>query len=728
MHTIAEAARAIAHRSPLSVCLKDREGRYLYVNPAFERLHDVTDAAIAGRLPDEVHPPVQAAAVRERDLEVLGDGVAREVELMVSGARGPRTVLSVKFPVHDDAGALIGLGGIGTDVTERKKAELIRRSDERYRQLFEHAPISIWEEDWADAKLYVERLKRSGVTDLESHLLEHPDVLERLAWEVSVVDFNLATVETYRAPSKQAFWDRAIASFQTEGEWEAFRKSVVAFARGEVKVTTQAWEKTYDGRDLYVRDTVFIPQDHRDSWARVIRAVEDITEAHSLAMQLSYQASHDALTGLINRREFELRLERVLHTAGAESSEHALCYVDLDEFKVINDTCGHVAGDQLLRELGQLLRRKVRKRDSLARLGGDEFGLLMEHCDIEQAHRVAGVLRETIEQFRFKWDGKLFQIGASFGLVPITQEIRSVTDVLSAADAACYAAKERGTNRIQVYDRGDVAMARRHGEMQWVSRIGDALENDRFRLYFQPIESLAPGRRGGRRIELLLRLAEVGEPDIRPGIFLPAAERYGMKGKVDRWVIDHSIDWLRTHPGIVDSLELCCINISPQSLADDGFLRYVESQLNESPAIASVLCFEIAETMLISDLSFAERFVTTFRALGCRFALDDFGSGVSSFAHLKSLPVDYLKIDGSFVMHMLDNETDLAVVTTINDLAHLMGCETVAEFAESDAIVRKLATIGVDYAQGFALGAPSPLEELGRAAPIEFPRRGSIEG
>ena len=701
---------AIAEHSPFSIHFKDRDRRYVYVNPAFERLYRTSLPELIAGGPDAVHPPVVADAIRDRDEQVLREECTVEFEHFVSTDEGLKALLVYKFPVRNGSGEVVGLGGIGIEVTERARADMLRRSDERYRSLFDQAPISIWEEDWAEAKELVDRLKSNGVVDVETHLLNQPELLERIAWEVVVVDFNDATVDTYRAPDKASFWPIAIQNFATTSHWDAFRQSVSAFARGETKVVVQAWEKTYDGGDIFVRDTLFIPPRYRDDWARVVRVVEDITEAHTLAAQLSHQASHDELTGLINRRAFEDRLSRVLKTRDDDESEHALCYLDLDRFKLINDTCGHVAGDQLLRELGSLLKRKVRRRDSLARLGGDEFGLLMEHCGLDQAQRVAELLREAIVEFRFKWDEQLHQIGVSVGLVSIRGDMRSVTDVLSAADAACYSAKDKGRNRIEVYDRSDHAMVRHDGDMRWVQRITEGLEDNRFRLYFQPIVSLN-GSITGRHLELLLRLADDNGPDIGPETFLPAVERYGMKRQLDRWVLEETLTWLEAEHE-AQAIELCGVNVSPQSLTDEGFQSYLGSRLAGNPTVAGKLCLEIAETALISDLSFAADFVNALRRHGCRFALDDFGSGVSSFAHLKSLPVDFVKIDGSFVRNILDSETDLAVVATVNDLAHRLGCQTIAEFAETDEIVDRLRDLGVDFVQGLASGGPRPLSEL----------------
>jgi diguanylate cyclase (GGDEF)-like protein len=425
-----------------------------------------------------------------------------------------------------------------------------------------------------------------------------------------------------------------------------------------------------------------------------------------------HQATHDALTGLVNRREFERRLERVLATAQTEGAEHALCYADLDQFKIINDTCGHIAGDALLRQLGTLLPTKIRKRDTLARLGGDEFGVLMEHCSLNQARRVANAMLRTLEDYRFIWNGNSFSIGASIGLVPITVNSTSITYLLSAADSACYAAKERGRHRISIYREGDEELAKRQGEMQWAARLPRALETNRFRLYYQPIRALNGVHSSGDHYELLLRMEDEEGQLILPGAFLPAAERYGFSNKLDRWVIRLAFDWLQKHNQQLDQLALCSINLSGHSLGEDAFLEDLVTLVKQSQIPPQKICFEITETAAITNLSNATRFIKTLKARGCQFALDDFGSGLSSFAYLKNLPVDFLKIDGLFVKDIANDPLDLALVKSINDIGHVMGKKTIAEFVENKAVREKLEAIGVDYGQGFSIGRPRPIEDM----------------
>jgi len=437
-----------------------------------------------------------------------------------------------------------------------------------------------------------------------------------------------------------------------------------------------------------------------------------VNEERRLRKQLSYQARHDALTGLINRFEFEKILKRLLDNATSEKATHALLYIDLDQFKVVNDTCGHGAGDELLRQLSAVLQRSIRSHDTLARLGGDEFGVLLEYCAPEYTVNVANTLLNAVQEFRFVWEQKNFVVGASIGVVIIDENSASITKVLSAADAACYSAKDAGRNRVHVVEENDATIAGRYGEMQWVTRIGDALENNRFQLYCQPVMPMAAqGDRPAHIIEILIRMeAEDGEL-IPPGAFIPAAERYNLMVAVDRWVVHSTLTWLGNHLNFLDDLEKCSINLSGQSAGDADFFQYLMAQFAESGVPPQKVCFEITETAVISNLSEATRLITDLKDIGCSFALDDFGCGLSSFAYLKHLPVDYLKIDGIFVKDIVADPLDRAMVRSINEIGHVMGKQTIAEFVENEQVLNVLRDIGVDYVQGIGVGHPQPLEQ-----------------
>ncbi len=485
------------------------------------------------------------------------------------------------------------------------------------------------------------------------------------------------------------------------------------------------------GREYAIQDSAAPIYDRQGELLGTVLVFSDVSEQRRLNREISHQASHDELTGLVNRREFEMRLQRVLETAHADHNEHALCFLDLDQFKVVNDTCGHAAGDVLLGQIAELFRGHIRERDTLGRLGGDEFGVLLEHCGIEQAKRVANALRSAADEYRFVWDGKPFRIGVCIGVVPITDESRSRETLMQAADSACYVAKDAGRNRIHVYHEHDVALARRHGEMQWVSRIQQALEDDGFQLYTQLIKPLDANVTTGLHCEVLLRMVDQAGRVILPGAFIPAAERYDLAVRIDRWVIEHTFRWLAEQPTVIDSLELCAINLSGHSLSDRLFEVHVLRQLAATGIPGEKICFEITETAAIANLNDATRFITTLKAHGCRFALDDFGSGLSSFAYLKNLPVDFLKIDGMFVKDMVDDPIDHAMVRSINEIGQLMGKQTIAEYAENEAILNQLGELGVNFAQGYGVSRPLPiarlLKETWRYSQVEGSSRALVE-
>ena len=441
--------------------------------------------------------------------------------------------------------------------------------------------------------------------------------------------------------------------------------------------------------------------------------IRNVTEERRLVQAISYQATHDSLTGLVNRPEFERRLQRVLQTPD-DRARHALCYLDLDQFKVINDTCGHTSGDELLRQVGVILKASVRKRDTVARLGGDEFAILMEHCTLEQANRVAREVREKIAEYRFRWNEHVFGLGVSIGLVQITESSGSMASLMKQADAACYAAKEHGRNRVHVYDPGDVTVERRQGEMMWVSRITSALEERRFTLLAQPALP-RPGSGGEEYVEILLRYPDEGGM-ATPEEFLPAAERYSLSPRIDREVISMVLDWYVRHRSALNPQTIIAINLSALSLSDESLLSYIEAEFAHLALPFDRFCFEVTETAAIANMTRALHFFQTLRARGCRFALDDFGSGLSSFGYLRSLPVDFLKIDGMFVRDCVKDPIDLAMVRSINDIGHVMGIRTIAEFVETPEIAAKLVTLDVDYLQGYGVCRPLPLDEYLRRA------------
>ena len=466
-----------------------------------------------------------------------------------------------------------------------------------------------------------------------------------------------------------------------------------------------------DGQEIDIAHTAAPIRDRHGALIGVVVVIHDVRHSRLMARELSYQASHDELTGLPNRREFERQLRLAVASAKLDHRDHAMCYLDLDQFKVVNDTCGHVAGDELLRQLTALLQQHVRDSDVIARLGGDEFGILFRHCTMENATRLVTTLIGKVRDFRFKWEQHTFDIGVSIGLVAVTEHNKDITEILSAADVACYAAKDAGRNRIHVHSANDNVLLRRQGEMQWVSRLGRALEENRFRLYCQPIVAVAGTHPDPDHYEILVRLEDEDGKIIPPGAFIPAAERYNMMPQIDQWIIHATFDLLRSQPNDSPRKKVA-VNLSGQSLCEDNFLQFVIQQLDASGIAPEDICFEITETAAIANLNRAMRFISILRGMGCVFALDDFGSGLSSFNYLKNLKVDYLKLDGNFVKEMLNNPIDRALVEATNQIGHAMGIKTIAEFVENQDILAALRTIGVDYAQGYGIAKPCPVEDV----------------
>ena len=437
--------------------------------------------------------------------------------------------------------------------------------------------------------------------------------------------------------------------------------------------------------------------------AGVVMVFHDVSDKHAMTRQMAWQLSHDMLTGLANRHEFERRLRSLL-SAPPNGMQHAMLYLDLDQFKVVNETCGHQAGDELLKRLAALLGAHLRHADTLARLGGDEFGVLLVSCPMDKAEEIALKVRDLVRDFRFMWDDRGFEVGVSVGVTSVVPGTQGLADVMSAADMACYAAKEQGRNRVHVHKPDDADMAHRRQMVQAASGIRSALDEERFELYVQEIRPL---HGQGSHYEVLLRMHDEDGQLLSPGVFIPAAERYGLMGEVDRWVIRNAFLAMERN----ESLELA-INLSGLSLQDDGIVSFVSEQLKNIGIAAERVCFEITETAAISNLGRALNFVNEMKALGVRFALDDFGSGMSSFSYLKNLPVDYLKIDGAFVRDIVTDPIDRAFVEAINRIGQVMGKKTIAEYVENQDIMRELSYIGVTYAQGYGGAKPFPLKSL----------------
>ncbi len=470
-----------------------------------------------------------------------------------------------------------------------------------------------------------------------------------------------------------------------------------------------------NGLQYAINDSVAPIFDENHMLLGTVLVFRDVTKARALSAKLTWQALHDPLTGLSNRRSFEANLRKILEfskTAPGKSVSHLL-YLDLDQFKVVNDTCGHDAGDELLKQISRIFRDHLRKSDILARLGGDEFGVLLEGCGKEDCFRIANEIRKAIQDFRFGWKNQSFKIGVSIGISSITGYEAKASEILSAADAACYAAKEKGRNRVHFHELDETGSSVHQQEMQWIAKIQAALDENRFKIYVQKIQKVGGVQRNNDHYEILLRMIGKDGEIIPPGAFLPAAERYGLMASIDRWVVDNVVIKLaELHRRFgLEQLPIFAINLSGASLADNSLLEHIMTEIASFSIPPEKLCFEVTETAAIGNLSEAVTFLSKIRESGCKIALDDFGSGLSSFAYLKSLPVDYLKIDGHFVKDIVSDPIDRVFVESINQIAHVMELETIAEFVENKQIADLLSSIGVDFIQGYEVHKPCPFEE-----------------
>jgi len=464
------------------------------------------------------------------------------------------------------------------------------------------------------------------------------------------------------------------------------------------------------GHELTVRDTVLPILDHDDSVIGAVLVFHDLTELRGLEREMAYLASHDALTGLLNRLELEIHLEAALEAARERQTRYVLLFLDVQQFKLINDACGHLAGDELLCQVARLLNGTVGEEGVLARVGGDEFAVLLENTTMARAREIAGAIQQAVREYRFTWAGQVFEISVAIGLVPITARSESVVQVLKAADTACFLARESGTNRIHEHRSRDVAAAARHGQAKWVQRIRRALAEDRFCLYHQRIRPLAPADPRRDMHEILLRMVGAEGASVEPAHFIPVAEHYRLAPVIDRWVVRQSLRLLSQGAATLADRPVS-INLSGQSLGDETFLGYVVERIEASGLPTERLCFEITETAAVADLERAVAFIDALKGIGCRFILDDFGSGLSSFAYLKDLPVDLIKIDGEFVRSLETDPMRREIVRAIHQIGRTMGLQTIAEWVETESTYDLLCQLEIDFAQGFYVHRPEPIDE-----------------
>ncbi|MDF0748676.1 EAL domain-containing protein [Marinobacter sp. 71-i] len=503
-------------------------------------------------------------------------------------------------------------------------------------------------------------------------------------------------------------------------DWDIASEERRAINRGDIdSYTTEHRLVRKDNEFLWARLTVSRVWDAPSASAYFTTVLEDISESHRLSTELSFMATHDSLTGLINRRAFEHQLASRLGRVRKEGSQHALCFIDLDQFKVANDTSGHDAGDHLLRQVADIIGNNLREADTLARLGGDEFGIILENCNLNTARHVAEKVRAALDHLVFTWQETSHTISCSIGVVPITAESSGINALMKAADIACYTAKDSGRNRVCVMSMDDEHMASQRGQMEWLNRIQAALQGN---LFFLECQIIAPPSkpRGGLRYEVLIRLRSPDGSVVPPSAFLPPAERYGVAAKIDRWVINHVLSKLSEAPQHLAALEACHINLSGRSFDKADFADFVVEQFDHYGVPPGKICFEITETAAVHNLLEVQAFMKRLSDMGCSFALDDFGSGLSSFGYLRRLPVTCLKIDGMFVRDIVTNKTDLAMVRAIHDIGRTMNMTTVAEYVESKEAASLLTEIGVNLIQGFWVHRPCPLDDILAREPAQI--------
>ncbi|MBX2886610.1 MAG: EAL domain-containing protein, partial [Granulosicoccus sp.] len=562
------------------------------------------------------------------------------------------------------------------DLDARAAVSVLPESERRYRHYARASADFFWELD--------DQLRFSFVSEEAEQVLDvSTDALLGLTHEELLDSDNNTNPETH--------WDSQLERLSSR---QAFRD--FEFHWG---VDDDARTIRYSGIPIYDNDHVFLG--YRGTG-------RDVTAANRQAESVAYHASHDALTGLVNRRHFEVLCERALTASKNDRKAHALCFMDLDSFKIVNDTCGHLAGDELLRQLSALLDSLVRKSDVLARLGGDEFGLLLYNCSVPAALKLANQLRSEVENFQFLWAETRFQVGVSVGLVLFDERWENLKSLFGAADSACYLAKNEGRNRVVVYE-GDEPSSNRKVETHWVEEINAALEEDRMVVARQVILPLND-QNDASRFEMFMRLRATNGDIINPSAFLPSAERYGLSAKLDLVMIKLTLNWLKTNPQLLNSIKRCSINLTSGTFANADAEAELVELISNSGVPTSKLCFELTETATIANLSVVSGFMHRLSDLGCHFMLDDFGSGLSAFAHLKNLPVKYLKIDGQLVRNILNDPTDFAMVKAINEISQSLNMETVAKYIESPELLEAVREIGIDFVQGYYMGKPEVVD------------------
>jgi len=661
------------------VYIASRDGTLITANPALVEMlgyDSVEDMKKIGKTTVLYVNPVD----RERVLARLeANGVVKNFEYRLRRKDGTEiVVLENARAVLDEDGEIVSHEGTITDITERKHAET-RIFEEK-----ERAQVTL--QSIGDGVI---------TTDAEGNVdYINPVAQDLTGWDMrNACGRSVTEIMTIINEHTRATVENPAMRCLKDGR-------IITLAENTILITKNSDEIPIQDSAAPIRDRI----------GNIIGSVivfHDTSKESRLFRQLSYQASHDALTGLINRSEFENRLAESLEKLKSDSENTtALLYLDLDQFKVVNDTFGHTAGDELLRQLSEIVQVQIRSTDILARLGGDEFGILVERCDESRAVEIAEAIRGSVEGYRFEWQESFTTIRVSIGVVMVTSEDDNVATLMSSADVACYSAKDMGRNQVNLYRNSDVSL--RHEEIKWVSRITSAVEEDRFELYFQPIIGINDTDGNARgHYELLLRMKDETGEIVSPDQFIPSAERYNLMSTLDRWVITTALTDLADHESKNEARYTLAINLSGTSLSEDRFLEFVIDELKKHKLPKNAICFEITETAAISNLSRVVHFMQTLKKLGCMFSLDDFGSGLSSFTYLKNLPVDFLKIDGQFVSNVVDDSVDESMVKAISEVGHAMGIETIAERVETKEVLDKLGTLGIEFAQGYYIARPA---------------------
>ncbi|MEO1248107.1 MAG: EAL domain-containing protein, partial [Pseudomonadota bacterium] len=670
------------------VYIATRDGELITANPALVNMlgyESVEDLKAAGRTPMLYVNPIDRERVFAR---LEAEGYVRNFEYRLRRKDGGEiVVLENSRAVYDDDGAVVAHEGTISDITDRKRAET-RIFEEK-----ERAQVTL--QSIGDGVI---------TTDAEGCIdYINPVAQDLTGWNMrSARSRPVSEIMTIINEHTRATVDNPVVSCLKEGR-------VITLAQNSVLISRK-------GDEIPIQDSAAPIRDRIGNIIGSVMVFHDTSKESRLFRQLSYQASHDAVTGLINRSEFENRLMAGLDYLRANTEcTHALLYMDLDQFKVVNDTFGHSAGDELLRQLSDLIQTKIRSTDEFARLGGDEFGILLERCNEARAMEVAESIRDEIEGYRFEWQDSFTTIRCSIGAVLVSADAPDVATIMSSADVACYSAKDMGRNQVHLYRDSDASM--RHEEMKWVSRITSAVEDDRLELFFQPIIGIrdVKGRHcseGRGHYELLLRMRNEDGELISPDQFIPAAERYNLMSTLDRWVVHKALTDLADRDSEGEARYTLAINLSGTSLSEDRFLQFVIDELESHKLPRGAICFEITETAAISSLARVAHFMRTLKRLGCKFSLDDFGSGLSSFTYLKNLPVDYLKIDGQFIRNVVDDNVDESMVKAISEVGHAMGIETIAERVETKQVLDKLGTLGVEFAQGYYIARPASVRSF----------------